>query len=76
MDMLLSMSHPHDRLCIKRRTGQIPLWPMDLPSCLRVYIDAGVGGGIAIRLCLVVGFLGGIVYTIFWKNRSKRDKRK
>jgi hypothetical protein len=33
---------------------------MDLPSRLRVCIDAGVDGGIAIRLRRVVGVVGGI----------------
>jgi hypothetical protein len=48
--MLLSLSYPHDHLSIKQHTGQIPLWAMDLPSRLRVHIEAAVDGGIVVRL--------------------------
>ena len=58
--MLLSLSYPHDHLSIKRRTGRIPLWPMDLPSHLRVHIDPTADGGIAVRLGRVVRVVGGL----------------
>jgi len=59
--MLLSLSHPHDHLSIKRRTGRIPLWSMDLSSRLRVHTEAAVdGGGIAVRLGWVIRVVGGL----------------
>jgi hypothetical protein len=56
--MFLSLSHSHYHLSIKRRTARIPLRPVDLSSHLRVQIDAGVDGGVAVRLGRVVGVPG------------------
>ena len=39
--------------------ARIPLWPVDLPSRLRVHIDPTVDGGIAVRLGRVVRVVGG-----------------
>jgi hypothetical protein len=55
-----SPTNPHDRLSIKRCTDGIPLWPMDLPSRLRICSEAGVDGGIVVRLRRVVGVVGGL----------------